>query len=66
MDLEANFTVWSPDLSSMGFYVSGHLKEHIYTLLAKTIDDLMARIQTKVYAKTSSCARANAMRHTNV
>jgi len=46
MNLEANFTVWSPDLSSMGFYVSGHLKEHIYTLLAKTNEDLMARIQT--------------------
>lgn len=46
MYLEANFTVWSPDLSSMGFCVSGHLKEHIYTLLAKTIEDFTARIQT--------------------
>jgi len=29
----------------MGFYVLGHLNEHIYTLQAKTIEDLMARNQ---------------------
>jgi hypothetical protein len=46
MDLEANFTVWSPDLSSMGFYMSGYVKEHISTLLVEIIEDLTARIQT--------------------
>jgi hypothetical protein len=38
----------SPDLTPMDFFLWGHLKEHVYALLPRTIEDLVARLEAAV------------------
>jgi hypothetical protein len=61
--------LWSPDPTPMDFFLWGHLKEQVYTVPSRTIEDLVARLQaavTTVDANMLRRARENVVRCTAV
>jgi hypothetical protein len=57
-------------LNSDGFFFPvGHLKEHVYSVPTRTVEDLVARLQaavTRVNVNMLSCARQNAVQRASV
>jgi hypothetical protein len=59
----------SPDLTPMEVFLWGHLKEQVYAVPPRTIEDLVARLQaavTTVDANILRCVRQNAVRRAAV
>jgi hypothetical protein len=58
---------WSPDLTPINFFLWGHLKEQVYAVPPRTIEDLAAKLQaamTTVDANMLRRVRENAVRST--
>jgi hypothetical protein len=64
-----NARLLAPDPTPMDFFLWGHLKEYVYAVPPRTVEDLTARLQaavTTVEANMLRCVRENAARRNAV